>query len=51
MSYQIERDVIAEVRNSPAFVVMIDESTDIAVVKQLVLFGRAVVNGKNKPVS
>ena len=51
MSYQIERGVIAEVRNNLAFAVMIDESTDIAVVKQLVLFGRAVVNGKNKPVS
>ena len=46
MSDQI--DVITEVRNIPAFAVMIDESTDIAVVKQLVLFGRAVVNGKNK---
>ena len=39
-------DVLGDMRGSGAFSTMVDESTDVSMLKQLVLYGRAVVGGK-----
>ena len=41
-------DVLDDMRRSSAFSIMVDESTDVSVLKQLVLYGRAVAGGKLK---
>ena len=37
---------MSQMRNSPSISLMIDESTNILVLKQLVVYGRSVVDGK-----
>ena len=40
LSSIIEKDILAKVKASPYFLLMIDESTDVAVLKQLVVVAR-----------
>ena len=37
---------MGDMRGSSAFSIMVDESTDVSMLKQLVLYGRAVVGGE-----
>ena len=43
----VERDVLSKVRASPAVGILCDESTDVANLKQLVVFARFVIEGKS----
>ena len=42
----IQEDVIAKMRGSDTVRLMIDESTDVSILKQLVVYGRGIVNGE-----
>ena len=46
LSDTVKEVVMTKMRDSPTFSLMIDESTDVSVLKQLVVYGRAVVDGK-----
>ena len=46
MNGMVEHDVFNIFKDSSFFSLMVDETTDISILKQLVLYGRAVVNGK-----
>ena len=46
LSDTIRQEVMSKMRNSPTISLMIDESTDVSVLKQLVVYGRSVVDGK-----
>ena len=48
MNDMIQESVLQSFRDSTYFSLMVDESTDISILKQLVLYGRAVVKGKLK---
>ena len=48
MNDMIQESVLQSFRDSTYFSLMVDESTDISVLKQLVLYGRTVVKGKLK---
>ena len=41
-------DVLHDMQESTAFSIMVDESTDVSILKQLVIYGRAVAGGKLK---
>ena len=41
----VEEEVLSDMKGSSSYSVMADESTDVSVLKQLVLYGRAVVKG------
>lgn len=45
----IQGTVLKNFKDSAYFSLMVDETTDISILKQLVLYGRAVVDGKPKP--
>lgn len=40
--------VLLDMKGSASYSIMVDESTDVGVIKQLVLYGRAVVNEELK---
>ena len=42
----IKQDILTKMHKSSTISIMADESTDIAILKQLVMYGRAVVDGK-----
>lgn len=42
----VENETLQKLKNSPTFSIMIDETTDVAVQKQLVIFARCLVEGK-----
>ena len=42
------QDVISDMQQSDSIALMVDESTDISVLKQLVIYGRCVVDGELK---
>ena len=42
----IKKDVLTEMHQSSSISIMVDESTDVAIYKQLVVYGRGVVKGK-----
>ena len=42
----IKQDILTKMHKSSTISIMTDESTDIAILKQLVVYGRAVVDGK-----
>ena len=44
----IQEDVISDMQQSDSIALMVDESTDISVLKQLVIYGRCVVDGELK---
>ena len=44
----VSEDILSDMKGSGAFSIMVDESTDVSVLKQLVLYGRAVAGGKLK---
>lgn len=44
----VEEDVLENVKASSFYSLMVDESTNISILKQLVLYGRCVVNGELK---
>ena len=44
----VEEDVLVDMKQSNSYSIMADESTDVSVLKQLVLYGRAVVKGELK---
>ena len=48
MDKMIEESVLEEFKQSDTYSIMVDESTDISILKQLVCYGRAVVKGKLK---
>ena len=48
MNDLVEEEVLCDVKGSGFYSVMVDESTDVSVLKQLVLYGRAVVKGELK---
>ena len=48
MNNMIQENVLKYFKDSTYFSLLVDESTDISVLKQLVLYGRAVVQGKLK---
>ena len=48
MDRMIEESVLEEFRQSDTYSIMVDESTDVSILKQLVCYGRAVVEGKLK---
>ena len=41
-------DILSDMRGSTVFSIMADKSSDFSVVKQLMLYGRAVVEGNLK---
>ena len=41
-----EEDTLKELKGSPTFSLMVDESTDISVLKQLVIFGKMLIDDK-----
>ena len=45
LSQVIEEDILKEMADSPALALMVDESTDISVLNQLVLYGRTLSKG------
>ena len=47
----VEEEVLSDMKGSSSYSVMADESTDVSVLKQLVLYGRAVVGGTENKVS
>ena len=46
LSESIKEEVLLKMKNSPTISLMIDESTDVAVLKLLVMYGRCIVDGK-----
>ena len=44
----IEKVILQDTKVSPSFSVMTDESTDVAMNKQLVMLRRVLVDGKNQ---
>ena len=48
MNCVVEEEVLSDMKGSSSDSVMADESTDVSVLKQLVLYGRAVVKGELK---
>ena len=48
MDSQVAKSVLKDMKTSGVFSLMIDESTDVSVLKQLVLYGRTVAEGKLK---
>lgn len=44
----VAEEILNDMRGSNVFSIMVDESTDVSVLKQLVLYGRAVAKGKLK---
>lgn len=42
----VEEEVLLNMKGSASFGIMVDASTDVAVLKQLVLYGRTVVSGQ-----
>ena len=46
--YMIQENVLKDFKDSTYYSLLVDEYTDISVLKQLVLYGRAVVQGKLK---
>ncbi len=42
----IKQKVLLTMRNSPTISILIDESTDVSILKQLVMYGRCIVDGK-----
>ena len=44
----VEEEVLQSVKASSFYSLMVDESTDVSILKQLVLYGRCVVNGAVK---
>ena len=44
----VSEEVLNDMRRSNLFSIMVDESTDVSVLRQLVLYGRAVTKGKLK---
>ena len=46
ISQVIEEDTLKELKGSPTLSLMVDESTDISVLKQLVIFGKMLIGGK-----
>ena len=44
----VEEEVLSDMKGSSSYSVMADESTDVSVLKQLALYGRAVVKGELK---
>ena len=48
MDRMTEEIVLEDIRQSDTYSIMVDESTDIRILKQLVCYGRAVVEGKLK---
>ena len=41
----IKQKIIAQIQNSEFIVLMIDETTDVAIMKQLILYGRFIHDG------
>lgn len=39
--------ILSQMRNSPYFSILIDETTDVAVEKQLIIFGRYITETKD----
>lgn len=48
MDRMIEERVLEELRQSDTYSIMVDESSDISILKQLVCYCRAVMEGKLK---
>ena len=46
ISYQIKSDVLAKIKASPSLALMIDENTDITILKQLIVYCRILDGGK-----
>ena len=46
LSDSIKQKVLLKMKSSPTFSVLIDESTDVSVLKQLVVYDRCIVDGK-----
>lgn len=46
ISYCIKEDVMKSMRKSNTISLMMDESTDVSILKQLVIYGRGVVDGE-----
>ena len=46
LSSTIQENVLSKMHQSKSISIMVDESTDVSVLKQLVLYGRGVFNGK-----
>jgi hypothetical protein len=46
MDKMIEESVLEEFKQSDTYSIMVDESTDISILKQLMCYGRAVVKGQ-----
>ena len=44
----VSEDILSDMKGSGAFSIMVDESTDVSILEQLVLYGRAVAEGKLK---
>jgi hypothetical protein len=44
----VENDILSKVRASPAVGILCDESTDVANLKQLVVFVRFLIKGKSQ---
>lgn len=42
----VQEDGITDMKESESFSLIVDESTDVSVLKQLVIYGRCVVNGE-----
>ena len=48
MNGLVEEEVLCNMKGMSSYGIMVDESTDVSVLKQLVLYGRAVVKGEFK---
>ena len=46
LSCQIKSDVLAKIKASPSLALMIDENTDITILKQLIVYCRILDGGK-----
>ena len=44
----VEEEVLNNMKGSASFAIMVDESTNVGVLKQLVLYGRCIVSGQLK---